>query len=163
MSLLFYVIDEHTDDIKYCTKKGMVPHSYDNYILDGHSYMKITQYLYKGHIYDVLEAGQCYSGFMVTLMKLPKLSYKELLNIALYSKKKGERLGAIGVILKDHPVDFENFLLTSREMDIDVLRRDKSIINVIRIINGFIKISSSYVWQLKNILKLCEEIELNLK
>ena len=33
--LLFYLIDEHTDDIKYCEQKGMVPCKFADKELDG--------------------------------------------------------------------------------------------------------------------------------
>ena len=37
--LLFYLIDEHTDDIKYCEQKGMVPCKFADKELDGKRYI----------------------------------------------------------------------------------------------------------------------------
>lgn len=100
--LKFYVIDEHADDIKYCKRKGMVPCKTEN--------GSVKQYLYKGFVYDVLECTDSFSGYAVTLMRFPELSYGELLHTALNSKKDDEIIGSIGMILKKYPKEFEKYL-----------------------------------------------------
>lgn len=156
--LLFYVIDEHTDDVKYSKKKGMVPYKLENKTLDNQIYKSVIQYSYKDYIYDVLEANQCYSGYMVTLMRLPKLSYKELLGTALTSKKYEERAGAIGIILKDYPIEFERYLSSIKNMDFNNLTEKSSIKRMAKMINDFIRENTSYVWPLEKILSLCEDL-----
>lgn len=149
--LLFYVINEHTDDIKYCEKKHMKPYN----VVNG----SIMQYEYKGYIYDILEQGECYSGYMVTLMRLPKLSFGDLLNVALESKNYEERIGAIGVILKDYQSEFEQYLLSLSD---DMIYTNKK--NIKRLVS-FICIlpdRTSYVLDLPIILNQCEKIKSKL-
>lgn len=110
--LSFYVISERTDHVKYCKRKGLIPYKFIDKSLDGQILNYVTQYVYKGYIYNALGYDQCYSGYMLTLMRLPQLSYEELLNTALRSRKYAERAGATGMILKDYPKEFEKFLLS---------------------------------------------------
>ena len=163
--LLFYVVDECTDIIKYCKKKGMMPNKIEDkicYCSDpsaGNQIMKtVTQYTYKSYLYDVLDVSQCYSGYEVTLMRLPKLSYEELLETALTSKHFEERAGAIGMMLKDHPAAFEKFLLSVQTSEYKVSKEQKGIDRLVNFIVDFIWHNNSYVWPLKKILFLCEKI-----
>ena len=146
--LLFYVIDEHTDDIKYCKKKHMKPYN----VVNGN----IMQYEYKGYIYDILEQGECYSGYMVTLMRLPKLHFDDLINVALESKNYQERIGAIGVILKDYRSEFEQYLLSlSDDVIYNKKKNIKRLVDYICILPDY----TSYVWDLSVILSQCEKIK----
>ena len=168
--LLFYVIDEHTDEIKYCKKNGLLPYKFEDKVcycsdpsIDNQIIKKVIQYAYKDYIYDALDLSQCYSGYVVTLMRLPKLSYEELLETALTSKKNEERAGSIGMILKDYPFEFEKYLLSVKNMDFNALEEKKDIKRVVDFINDFIRQNTSYVWSLEKILSLCEELKLRLK
>ena len=163
--LLFYVVDEHTDIIKYCKKKGMAPNKTEDKICHcsdpsiGNQIIKsVIQYAYKGYLYDVLDVSQCYSGYEVTLMRLPKLSYEELLETALTSKHFEERAGSIGMILKDYPAAFERFLLSVQIKKHNALEGKEGINRLADFIIDFIWQNNSYVWPLKKILLLCEKI-----
>jgi hypothetical protein len=168
--LLFYVIDEHMDEIKYCKKRGLLPYKFKDRVcycsdpLIGNQNIKsVIQYTYKGYTYDALDGSQCYSGYMVTLMRLPKPQYEELLKTALTSKKNEERAGSIGMILKDYPSEFEKYLLAVKNMDFNALEDKKGIKRIVDFINDFIRQNSSYVWPLEKILSLCEELKIFLK
>ncbi len=156
--LLFYTIDEQTDVRKYCEKKGLKPYKNINKILDNCLLEHTVQYIKDGFVYDVLECDQCYSGYMITLMRLPKMPYEELLNVALSSKSSDERAGAIGVILKDHPIQFENYLLKLSKSNPNTMYEKKKIKRMISFINNFVKDNTSYVWCRDRVLTLCEEI-----
>jgi len=160
--LLFYVIDERTDYIKYCKRKGMIPYKFTDKRLDGQIYKSAIQYTYQGHIYNVLNCAQCYSGYMITLMQLPKLSYEELIDIALSSTKSEERSGAIGIILKDYPNEFEQYLSSIKDIDSENLSKKNNVKRMVELINNFIKNNTSYAWSLEKILFLCEELESRL-
>ena len=167
--LLFYVIDERTDSAKYCKNKRMKPYKFEDLTcycsdpaIDNYVYKNAIQYSYKGHIYDVLSSKQCYSGYEATLMRLPKLSYEELINTALESKKIDEIAGAIGMILKDYSVEFEQYLSSIKNMDFNNLSEKNSIKRMVTMINDFIRKNTSYVWPLEKILSLCEELQLKL-
>jgi len=168
--LLFYVIDEHTDEIKYCKKIGLLPYKFEDKIcyssdptIGNQTIKTVIQYTYKDYIYDALELSQCYSGYVVTLMRLPKLSYEVLLNTALTSTEYDERVGAVGIILKDYPNEFERYLSSIKNMDSINLSEKNKIKRMVTLINDFIKNSTSYVWHLERILSLCEELKLKLK
>lgn len=156
--LLFYVIDERTDVAAYCKRKGMKPIKFIEASLDDQIYKRAVQYSYKSVIYDVLDWNQCYSGFMVTLMRSPKLSYEELIEVALTSKKFGERAGAVGIILKEYTAEFERYLLSTKDMDFDQLPRKKEIVRMATVIYDFIREHNSDVWPLEKILSLCDEL-----
>lgn len=158
-ALFFYTIDEFQDELKYYKRKGLKPYKYKQRTLNGQPFDVVaTQYKKDNYIYDVLEWDQCYSGYMLTLMRLPQLSYEELLEVALKSKYHDERAGAIGVILKDYPNQFQRYLLALSEIDINSLREHKRIKRMIIFINEFIKKNNSYVHHLDRILALCEKI-----
>ena len=155
--LSFYTINDITSVDKFCKKKGLKPHKTETKMLDGVPFEKTVQYSVKNVIYDVLECDQCYSGYMTTLMRQPKLPYEELLQMALYSKYSDEREGAIGIILKDYSVEFEKHLSTIAE-ETTGLPMKKEEIQLLTLINTFIRNNTSYVWQLKKILCFCDEL-----
>lgn len=62
---------------------------------------------------------------MVTLMRLPKLSYEELLNDALNSKHLEERIGETGIILKYYLKNFEKTLISMNNSQIIHLENKK--------------------------------------
>ena len=159
--LLFYLIDEHTDDIKYCEQKGMVPCKFADKELDGKPYKSAIQYIYKGYIYDVLESGQCYSGYMLTLMRLPQPSYEQLLNVLLNSKHYEERVGATGVILKHYPKEFERSLTSIINAGTEQSKNRKGIKRMAKCVYNIIN-DSCYIKQFESIMNLCKEIELLL-
>jgi hypothetical protein len=94
-------------------------------------------------------------------MRLPKLSYKELLNDALHSKYLDERIGATGIILKDHSKEFENTLKSMNASAITDLENKKNVKRMVVYIYGLIN-GTHYITQLENIRDLCEELELRL-
>lgn len=162
--LHFYVIDERTDNIKYCKSKGLIPYKFKELKceLDDNAIKTVAQYTGNGYVYDVLEGDQCYTnGHMVTLMRLPKLSYEELLNDALNSKYSEERIGATGIILKEYPKEFEQTLISIAGSAPVSLKNKKSIKRMARYVYELIN-NSCYVRQLENIRKLCKELELRL-
>lgn len=154
--LLFYTIDEFTDADRYCKRKGLTPFKFEYRELDGHTFKSVIQYTKDGFIYDVLEADQCYSGYTITLMRSPKLSYENLLHIALTSRHLAERAGAIGIILKDYPLQFQDFLHAIGQKDSTVLYKNKHIERMIAFIHNDIRMHTSYVCHLKKILSFCE-------
>lgn len=159
-SLLFYTIDECTDVDKYCKNKGLRPYKYEKKTLDNRPFEQVVQYIKDGFVYDVLEWDRCYSGYMVTLMRQPKLSYKELLNVALTSKYFDERVGAVGIILKEHPTEFEQYLFEISKDNIKNSPEKIQFKKVAKLINDFIKVNTSYVLSLEKILLLCENLRL---
>lgn len=159
--LLFYTIDEFTDADRYCKRKGLTPFKFEDRELDGHTFKSVIQYTKDGFIYDVLEADQCYSGYTITLMRSPKLSYENLLHIALTSRHLAERAGAIGTILKEHPDQFQNYLLALRNEN-NAWREDKRIRRMVIFVNE-IKNYTSYVLRAGKILQLCEELLYQVK
>ena len=161
-SLHFYVIDERTDNIKYCRSKGLIPYKFKELKCepDNNAIKAVAQYTGNGYVYDVLEGDQCYTnGYMVTLMRLPKLSYEELLNDALNSKYSEERIGATGIILKEHPKEFEQTLISITNSATVSLANKRSVKRMARYVYELIN-NSCYVRQLENIWKLCKELEL---
>ncbi len=153
--LLFYTVDEKTDVEKFCKRRGLKPHIFEIKELDGVRYSVVDKYIKDGYIYDVLNYDErCYSGYMVTLMRLPKLSFEELLNTALSSKSFQERAGAIGILLKDYPKEFERFL-SDFNKNIGKGRQLKQI----KRLAGFITDNRShYSDELGKIVALCKRI-----
>lgn len=160
-ALLFYVIDERTDAVDYCKRKGMKPYEFTEIRCDNQIYRIPVQYTYKGHNYIVLNCDQCYSGYDTTLMRLPRLSYEELLKTAITSKKYQERIGAIGIILKENAIEFEKYLLSIKAGYFNDYKEEKQLKRMVKVINDFIWENTSYVGPLKKIHDLCEEIEYN--
>lgn len=156
--LLFYMIEEHKYNVKHCKKEGFKPYKIENKSIDQYHFEQVVQYIKDDYIYEVLEGNQCFtSDNMIVLMRLPKLSYEELINTALYSKELDERIGAVGIILKDYPKEFERYLLLIK-CNNDDLPEEKEIKRMVILINDLISKNTSYVWPLKKILSLCEEL-----
>jgi hypothetical protein len=162
--LLFYVFHEHTDHDKYCKRIGMIPYDFKEIDMYGTTIKLVKKYLYKGFLYIVLEGDECYSGYMTILMRLPKLSFMELLDTALTSRKQGERDGAIGVILKDYPNEFKQYFSSIQAMDIEDLINNNVIKRIVKTIIILIRNNiSSHMRQLETILTICEEIQSRLE
>jgi hypothetical protein len=116
---IFYALNEWTNSEQYLKKNGLKPYKIHTWKPSGSQPITIVdQYIRDGHIYDVLESDQCYSGFMVTIARLPLPEYEELLNLALCSPHEEERGGALGIILKNHPKEFLRYLATANQEDI---------------------------------------------
>ena len=160
-ALLFYGISEFTNEERFCKKRGLKPYETEIKILDDEPLEWIVRYVKDGFIYDVMECDQCYSGFMITLVRLPHLSFEELLSTALITKNFDERAGAIGMILKKYPSEFEKYLVSIKERINSDLPNKKRIIRIIKLINNFIVENTSYVWHLERILDLCKKLAYN--
>lgn len=159
-SLHFYVIDERTDNIEYCRSRGLIPYKFKELKCepDNNAIKTVVQYAVNGYVYDVLEGDQCYTKeYMVTLMRLPKLSYAELLNDALYSEYSEERTGATGIILKEHPKEFEKTLISITNSATVSLANKRSVKRMARYVYELIN-DSCYVRQLENIRDICKEL-----
>lgn len=159
-SLHFYVIDERTDNIEYCRSRGLIPYKFKELkcALDDNVIKTVVQYAGNGYVYDVLEGDQCYTKeYMVTLMRLPKLSYGELLNDALYSKYSEERIGATGIILKEYPKEFEKTLISITNSATVSLANKRGVRRMARYVYELIN-DSCYVSQLENIRDICKEL-----
>ena len=154
----FYCVDEFTNVEKYCRRKGLKPYKTISKFLDGCPFSAVVQYTKGGYVYDVLEYSQCYSGYMVTLMRLPKLLFTELLELAMTSRHADEREGAIGMILKDHEREFEVFLTALCDRDISDKREKKRVVRVARFILGYVREHTSYVQDMEKVLDLCQQI-----
>ncbi len=158
-ALLFYVIDEHTNLEKYCKIKRLIPYKTEIKMLDGKPFEQVIQYVKDGYLYDVLESNECYSGYMLTLVRKPSLSYEALLDVALSSRKYDERAGAIGIILKEYPEKFEKYITIILEDMDKKLRAKRNQVRMIRYINHVIKENTGYVWEHESLLALCQKIE----
>ncbi len=163
--LSFYVIDEFISVDKYCKRKGMKPYKYEDKIcycsdinVEDQTFKDAVQYTYKGYIYDVLEGDQFHSDYMVILMRLPTLSYEELLNTALTSKFLDERAGAIGIILKEYQKEFKENLLTIKNGDFKSFGEKRNIKRMVKYIYNFID-DTNYIEELESIMNLCGEIK----
>ena len=154
--LLFYLIDERTDSSAYCKRKGMKPYKSEGRILDNEVYKSEIQFTYKGHIYDVLESDQCYTGYMITLMRLPKMAYVELLNVALDSKHYKERIGAMGIILKEYAKEFEQSLISMTDTGIEPIENKRHIKRML--VYVYHLINTSYNSELEYIRNICREL-----
>ena len=163
-ALHFYVINERTDNIKYCKSRGLIPYKFkglrcelDNVVIE-----TVIQYTKNGYIYDVLEGERCYTkGYMTTLMRLPKLSYKELLNTAMCSKYSEERIGAIGIILKDYSKEFEDTLKSMNASAIIGWKNKKNTKRMVKYVYSLID-ETHYIVQLENIRDICKDLKLRL-
>ena len=157
-ALLFYTIGEYTSVERYCKRKGLKPFKTIMKTLDNQPFPVVTQYSKGEYIYDVLGYQDCYSGYMVTLMRLPQLSYQELLNVALTSRNPDERAGATGMLLKDHPREFENFLLMVSEKDSAGKQEKSQILRLTNFILDFVCAYTSYVQDMGTVITLCQKI-----
>lgn len=155
--LLFYTITDYTNEAKICKRKGLKPYQQITKTLDGKPFPVVTHYSKGGYVYKALEYSQCYSGYMTTLMRLPKMSYHELLNVALTSNSSDERAGATGIILKEHPNEFEQYLISAKDMPLPKKER-KQFDRLVHFILDFVCEYTSYVQERKRILTLCKDI-----
>lgn len=113
---IFYVFDEHTDYIKECERMGMK------------SNKTLTEdFEFDGTKYKVLSPNECYSGWEITAMALPELSYSELFNIVMNSRFYDEIVGSIGILLKKYSDEFITYLKAQSSNNIR-LRKIKKII-----------------------------------
>lgn len=163
--LLFYIIHEFTDIETYCKRKGLIPYKYKEMStgIEGDPVIKIAvQYIKEGYIYDVLEEEQCRSECMAVLMRLPKLTYEKLLSVALNSKYSDERIGSIGIILKDYPNEFEQFLTSMLDADTADLQNKKNIKRISKYVYNLIN-ESYLIRDLENMRDLCEKLRIKLK
>lgn len=156
---LFYVIGEYVDDEKYCRRKGLHPHRTIEKTLDGKLRPVVVEYTKGNEIYVALSAGQCYSGYAVTLMKLPELPFEELLHVALSAKRVADRAGALGIILKKYETAFEQYLLGVSQSTHLNSEQEKKIAVVATFICDFIRENTSFIWDMQKILFLCEELK----
>ena len=163
-TLHFYVIDERTDNTKYAKSRGLKPYKFKELRceLDDNVIKTVVQYTKGGYIYEVLEGDQCCTkGYMTVLMQLPKLSYQELLNDAIYSKYSEERIGSVSVILKDYSKEFENTLKSMDTSAIADIKNKKLLKRMAVYIYGLIE-GTHYIDQLETIRDLCKKLELLL-
>ena len=136
---LFYVFDEHTDYVQECTEMGMIPLSNETFV---------EYFEFDGIKYKVLSVNECFSGWTITLMAMPKLSYSELLNVMLDSRSYDEIVGSLGIVLKEHLNDFILYLKTERSKKLRLHKIKKMIKNDISERN-------SDVQQMIDLLSLC--------
>lgn len=149
---LFYLLDEHEDSYCFCRRKGMLP-------CDINEHGCTIRYNFKGYTYSAFETADCYSGFSLTFMREPLLSFEELLHIVLTFKREEDRLGALGVILKKYHIDFEAYLDRLHKGEIDYTKNHKKMISYV---NDSIKVNCYRApKELPNIFELCEKIALS--
>ena len=120
----FFVFDEHTDYVKECIKIGMKP-------IKGHTY--VEEFVYSGTKYKTLSMNDCYSGWTITIMALPKPTYIELIRIVLKSNCYDEFVGGLGILLKEYPQEFKRFLEKSSNKNKRIRKIKKTILNEISI------------------------------
>ena len=143
----FYVFDEHTDYEKPCIKLGMKPYAMKGDIP--------ISFLRGEEEYVVLGHRECYSGWEHTIMKLPKMNFTELYELALHTKIYDERVGALGIILKFHQSDFVDSFTKVVE---GITPVDSSIKKIAKLITREIRERSEYVDEMKTLLKLCDKV-----
>lgn len=158
-SKLFYAVGEYTDDVKYCKRKGLRPHKTIMKSLDGKQFPVVLEYTNGNDIYVSLTADQCYSGYAVTLMRLPALPFEDLLFVALTTNRVEDRAGALGIILKNHKAAFEQYLLTVKQNELLDTLHKKQIALVATYVYGFISENTSYIRDMGKILSMCEELK----
>lgn len=158
-SELFYAVGEYIDDAKYCKSKGLRPHKTIMKSFEGKPFSVVVEYAKGDNIYVSLTESKCYSGYTVTLMRLPELPFEELLSVALTAKRIEDRAGALGMILKKHEVAFEKYLLTVKQNEnLDSVQK-KQIALVTTFVYDNIRENTSYIWDMEKILSLCDELK----
>lgn len=156
---LFYVIGEYTNDDKYCKSKGLKPHKTVIKSLDKKPFLVVKEYSKNGTIYASLEADECYSGYVVTLMRLPELPFEELLSVAMTAKRIEDRAGALGIILKKYSSAFTQYLLMIKRSENLNPAQKKQIALVTTFIYDFIWKNSFYIQGMEDVLSLCKELK----
>jgi hypothetical protein len=156
---LFYTIDEYTDTTKYCRSKGLRPYKIIEKTLDSKPLPVAVEYIKGNSIYVALSMSQCYSGYSITLMKLPELPFETLLNVSLSTKRAADRAGALGIILKKYTVAFEKFLCDAAHNEHWDLEKKRQLALVATFICDYIRENTSYIWHMNKTLQLCEEIK----
>ena len=154
--LLFYTIAEYTSVEKYCKRKRLVPHRTVVKSFDNKPFPVVTQYKKDGYIYDVLGYSECYSGCMVTLMRLPPLPFQGLLKVALASRSLDERAGAIGMILKKYLDEFEDYLEEANQNPFLHKNEKKQIARITKFILDSVYTNTSYVQDMDRLRYLCK-------
>ncbi len=158
-SELFYAVGECLDDAKYFKRKGLQPNKTVMKSLDGKPFPVVLEYTNGSDIYVSLAADKCYSGYVVTLMRLPELPFDELLHVALTATRIEDRAGSLGMILKNHEAAFEQYLLAIKQNEhLDAIHK-KQIAVVTTFVCEFIQENTSYIRDMKKILSLCEELK----
>ncbi len=135
----FYVFDEHTDYVRECQKIGMKP-------IENNAF--IENFEYDGTKYTVLSCNECYSGWEITVMALPEMSYSDLFDILMNSRFYDEIVGSIGIILKKHLDEFLRHL-SSESLN------NKRIKKVKKMIKKEISERNSNVKGMTELLNLC--------
>ena len=135
----FYVFDEHTDYIKECKKLGMLPIGKE---------MFIKEFNLNGTKYKVLSSHECFSGWEITVMAIPELSYSELLNLMINSRYYSEIVGSIGIILKKHLNEFIVYLKSEPS-------NNRKIKKIKKMIRTEISERNQNVQQMYELLSLC--------
>ena len=82
------------------------------------TFLDVQKYYTNEYVYRVLQSSECYSGYPITLMREPQLSYGDLINVLLRTKKHDERLGALGILLKQYPDSFKKFFHSHENKDL---------------------------------------------
>lgn len=117
MRPLFYLIDEHEDNIAFCKRKKLKPLIYKEIVVPDTDidFLNVQKYYTPKYVYRVLQSSECYSGYPITLMREPQLSYEDLINVLLRTKKRDEKLGALGILLKQYPENFKQFFHSNKD------------------------------------------------
>ena len=136
---LFYVFDEHTDYVIECEKLGMKP-------IENNAF--IENFECDGTNYKVLSCNECYSGWEITVMALPEMSYSDLFDIMISSRFYDEIVGSIGIILKKHLDEFIRYLNTEP-------LNNKRLRKIKKMIKKEISEKNSNVGEMKDLLNLC--------
>lgn len=155
--LLFYLLNEWTDEAVYFWVRGLKPCKIEEKTLDNELFIQVVQYTKGGYVYDVFD-GNCYNGHMITLMRLPKLSYEELLQTVLTSRHYDERMGAMGIILKEHLPNFEQYLMEIIRQGAADWRSRNQVKRLLKVINELSEICGS-VRELDRMHLLCEQLD----
>ncbi len=135
----FYVFDEHTDYVRECKKIGMMPIEKEVFV---------KNFDYDGIRYEVLNLYECFSGWEITVMATPELSYPELLNLMMNSRCYDEIVGSIGIVLKKYPNEFAMYLKSESS-------NQKRLLKIKKLIKKEIGVRNPDVKAMTELLKLC--------
>lgn len=95
----FYIYDEHDYPKKEWIKLGgrILTDSKGN-----------ERYFFNGVEYKYLNCHEIYSGWCITLVRLPELSYEKLFELLRCTKYESELSGTLGLLLKKYEKRFIN-------------------------------------------------------